>query len=86
MPKKRKTNVDLVKSLMNYSPQGALCQPFIVQAIESYCDKVIEDMPAIIEKDKREGNRPFVSNEAWLKIAKDTKERIELFYETGELK
>ena len=74
MAKKLKTNEDLVSDLMNYSPYGALCQAFITQAIENYCDTVIKWEPT--EADER----GFVSPTAWKGVATDIKKRMDEFY------
>lgn len=70
---KPKTNEDLVLHLMQYSPRGALCQAFIIQAIERYCDDVIKAGPEACDSG-------FISGEAWVDIASDTKRRIREFY------
>ena len=43
MARKLETNEDLVVDLLNYSPYGALCQSFIIQAIQSFASGVIEN-------------------------------------------
>lgn len=72
---KLKNNNDLVKDLMNFSPYGALCQMFIIQAISKYCDEVIAH--EITEKDER----GFVNPHAWKGTAEDIKKRMDDFYE-----
>lgn len=39
---RRETNIELVTRLMDYCPTGALAQPFILHAIEMYCQLVAE--------------------------------------------
>lgn len=39
---RRETNIELVTRLMDYCPTGALAQPFIMHAIEMYCQLVAE--------------------------------------------
>ena len=87
--KKQLTNEDLMKNLMNYSPYGALCQAFIMQGLETFCDHVISEKEKMI-KDEEEmmlQNRiPIVSVKGWVGIAEDIKERIRFFYDEGKLK
>jgi hypothetical protein len=71
--KKLKTNEDLVVDLMNFSPRGALCQAFIVQAIQEYCESVIKAGAEACDSG-------MINGQAWVDIAQDTKQRIEEFY------
>lgn len=73
---KLKNNNDLVKDLMNFSPYGALCQIFIIEAISRYCEEVKAHE---IEEDE-EGRIPFISPEAWKGVAEDISKRMEDFY------
>ena len=75
MPRKLKTNEDLVRDLMTRSPQGALCQAFVVQALQTYCKQVIEAGPAAFDS-------AMLSGQAWVGIAKDIDRRIEEFYKS----
>jgi len=73
------TNEDFMNDLMNISPYGILCQAFIIQAIEHYCDKMIADKERILAEDKENqdnGKISIVSHEAWIGIAEDIKTRI----------
>lgn len=36
------TNEDFVRYIMNYNPHGALVQAFVIQALSSYCELVLE--------------------------------------------
>lgn len=81
--KNLKTNEDLVSDLMNFSPHGALCQAFITQAIEYYCDKVIENKEESLKEEaenEANGKLSIVSQKSWIGIAEDTKKRIREFY------
>lgn len=40
----RKTNVQLVKQLMEHSKSGALMQAFVIEAISKYADLCIEQV------------------------------------------
>lgn len=73
MAKKLNSNEDLVRDLMNYSPRGALCQAFIMTAIEKYCEQVIA-----VGEDHFVGG--LINGKAWLDVAVDTKQRIDAFY------
>jgi hypothetical protein len=61
-----RTNTELVDDLMSYSPSGALCQVFILQAIEKYADAVLADESATL----REMEGGMISGEAWVRCAK----------------
>ena len=84
MRKKRiKTNEDLVRDLMNYSPYGALCQPFIMQAIREYAQEVVDEEENLLKKEKEDesnGRISIISTGAWVGIAKDITERMDEFY------
>ena len=74
-----KTNEEFVNDLMNFSPYGALCQPFITQAIEYYCDEVIKDKENLLaqeETDELEGKIRLISTKAWVGIAEDIKSKM----------
>jgi hypothetical protein len=73
------TNEDFMHDIMNFSPFGALCQGFIIQAIEYYCDEVIsqkDDLLAQDAKEVSEGKIRIISTPAWIGIAEDIKSRI----------
>lgn len=69
-PMKRETNEDLVVRLMNFSPFGALCQVFILQALEQYSKSVMEADPAELES-------PMISGQAWAGQARHIHAEIE---------
>lgn len=73
MKRNLKTNEDLVLDLMRYSPHGALCQAFIINAIEAYCDSVAKTGPEAFDGG-------LINGQAWVDIAKDVKSRIREFY------
>jgi len=78
-----KTNEDLIKDLMNFSPYGGLCQAFIMQGIQAYCQDVInqkEEMLIHEEQLKIAGRIPLISTEAWIGIAEDVQKRCNEFY------
>lgn len=73
MPKKLKTNEDLVRDLMNYSPHGALCQAFIMQAIQEFARQVAA-------KPASDFDSGFMHGATWVGVAKDVIKRCDAFY------
>jgi hypothetical protein len=67
-----KTNIEFVKWLMNYSPHGALCQVFIIEAIRHYAEQISHTKPPEPENDNG-----FISAIAWHNIAVDILNKIE---------
>jgi len=79
------TNEDFMYDIMNFSPYGALCQPFIIQAIEEYCKIIIAEKDEILkvaEKNRKKGKISIVNQEAWVGIAEDIHARIQEKYHT----
>jgi len=76
--KKLRTNEDLVRDLMNYSPYGGLCQAFITTAIEKYCEAVIKAGPEQFDSS-------MLNGATWVGIAQDTKTRMDAFYGRHEV-
>ena len=72
-PNKPRCNEDFVRDLMNYSPRGALCQAFIMHAIQRYAQQVAVADP----KDYDSG---FVNGQAWVDVAKDVEAKCKAFY------
>lgn len=68
-----RTNEDLVRDLMNYSPFGALTQAFIMDAIMSAAERTSQADPASIDN-------ALLSGAAWVATAKDIHERCNAFY------
>jgi hypothetical protein len=86
---KQLTNEDLIKNLMNFSPYGVLCQAFIMQGLESFCDNVIANKEKMIKNEEQmmiDGQIPYVSIQGWVGTAEDIKQRIRFFYDQGKLK
>ena len=87
MAKRLKNNLDLVKDLMTYSPYGGLSQAFIIQGIQYYCEKVLEDKEKLLkeqEENEKNGKIGIVSNTAWVGLAEDVKKRMEEFYSNNK--
>lgn len=68
------TNEDFVRSLMNYSPYGALCQVFVLEALDNYATRIL-NTPNYTDNDTG-----FISKKAWFGIAQDIKDKITTFY------
>jgi hypothetical protein len=68
---KRMTNVEFMIRMMEYCPQGALVQPFIITALQFYSDMIID-----MQKNNELPDMGFVDSDAWVAIAK---------YVTGEI-
>jgi hypothetical protein len=82
--KKQLTNEDLIKNLMNFSPYGGLCQSFIMQGLLEYAQYVIDNSEEILKNEEElatQGKMPIVSQKAWVGIAEDIAERIDMFYD-----
>ena len=66
---KRKTNVQFVKSIMEFSQHGALAQMFVIEAITKYAKACAEAKP----EDMDSG---FISGAAWQAVAKEIQGKI----------
>lgn len=73
MSKKLKTNTDLIVDLMERSPHGALCQAFIIQAVEQFAKQVAAKTPADFDN-------AMISGKSWHGIGVDITKRIAEFY------
>ena len=83
------SNEEFMHDIMNYSPYGALCQPFIIQAIEEYCKIIIAEKDEILKaaekkrkENRKKGKISIVNQEAWVGIAEDIHARIQEKYHT----
>jgi len=73
----RKTNVQIVKDIMEKSKYGVLAQAFVIEAIVKLIDQV-EAMPL---PDMQERFRySVISPEAWKEIAAEIKEKLADYY------
>ena len=71
------TNVDFLTRVSEWGcPTGPLVQPFIMHAIEHYCDEVLKH-------DASAFDTPFLSGEAWLKTAQWCKGEFNKRYAKG---
>ena len=64
---KRKTNVQFLKQVMEFSDHGALMQMFIVEGLRLYAEKVLADQDKLRESMK-DG---FIHPDAWIGCAKE---------------
>lgn len=82
--KNRKTNIEFVNDLMNFSPYGALSQIFVVQAIEHYAKEVNQELTDEvldeIDKNKDDNRISLVCNRSWRGVADNIIERLKKQY------
>jgi len=73
--KKRKTNEQVVKSIMTYSRRGALIQAFVIAALESYAKATIKAH----EHDELKGGAfgGLVDVDAWVDCGREILEKLE---------
>lgn len=66
-----KNNLQIVREIMTYSEHGALIQAFVIEALSSYSEMILNaNMP-------EDG---IVSPEAWKGCAKEVLEKLDNFY------
>ena len=68
---KEQTNEEFVSDLMNFSPAGALCQVFILEAIQYYSMQIVE-----IPDDDPAWERSFISLNAWKRQAQHCLDKL----------
>ena len=66
---KPKTNIQLVRHIMEYSQTGALKQAFVIEALYQYSQQILKDKEAWPQNS-------FVSQEAWQTCAKEVIDSI----------
>ena len=68
---KRKTNVEFITDLMEFSQHGAMMQAFVMNAIEQYAQQaMVERLP----------DKGFISPDLWQAIAKELLDKLEVHY------
>ncbi len=71
--KRIKSNTEFISDLMNYSQQGALIQPFVIEGIYQYAKQILEK--PLFDND-------FISSAAWTACAEEVldklKQRLEM--------
>lgn len=70
MSKKRPTNTEFVKSLMEFSRTGALSQMFIIAAIDNYSK-------ATLKATEADWDCKFIHFPAWQDCAREIQEKLE---------
>lgn len=73
MPK-RKTNVQIVKSIMEQSNHGALAQAFVIEAISRYAEQCANLNPKDYDQNS------FINMEAWKSLAIEIREKLDNEY------
>ena len=71
---KRKTNEQLVKSIMTFSRRGALIQPFVITALEKYSEWVVK---AHKQGELHGGVFGFINPDAWADCGREILEKLE---------
>ncbi len=71
----RKTNVEFVRDLMEFSRYGALAQLFIIDAISKQA-KAIAQMP-LEEVRQAFGENSFIHPDGWHGVAKEIHQKLE---------
>jgi hypothetical protein len=71
---KRRTNVQFIKHIMEYSKHGALMQAFVLDAIANRADVIAASKPEDFPE------HGMVAPEAWISCAKELKAAIEANY------
>lgn len=64
------TNVEFVTELMEFSPNGALSQLFIMEAIRKYAEAVSHAKPEEVDS-------VFIDGASWVRVAQDIKARLD---------
>ena len=77
MTDERKTNIDFVMEMMNFSKFGAMSQLFIMNAIDKMSSATAE---ADLDQLKKEMGDGMVSPEAWHGVAKEIQEKMKNHY------
>lgn len=72
MNKKTQTNVQLVKSMMEFSNYGALAQAFIMDAIGKHAEACSKIDLATIDREKW----AYILPEAWVGVAKEINQKL----------
>lgn len=73
---KRKTNVERITEIMEFSKAGPLAQSFIICAIEKYAAQVADNADEIRESMKNS----FIDGDAWIRTAKIVSAELDAAY------
>jgi hypothetical protein len=66
----RKTNVELVTEIMEFSEQGPLMQAFVIEALHKYSEMCVKAGPEKFES-------PFLNGESWVACARELKSKLD---------
>ncbi|MGE8454411.1 MAG: hypothetical protein ACN6OP_28140 [Pseudomonadales bacterium] len=69
-PATRKTNIQMVTELMEYSRFGGLAQAFVMDALAKHADRVATSDPDTLDT-------AFLSGHAWVGVAKEIKSKLD---------
>lgn len=69
----RKTNVEAITELMEFSKYGALAQMFVIDALTRHAEAVMEAPDSAFES-----MAGFIAPQAWRGVAKEIKEKLDL--------
>lgn len=70
---KKKTNVQCVKDIMEFSNYGALAQAFVMDALSKLSNAVSESDPKMFDN-------PFLNGEAWVGVAREIKGKLDAHF------
>jgi hypothetical protein len=71
MPKPRMTNTQLVREIMNYSEHGPLIQAFVLEALRSYSEMILQnDLP----------ENGFIAPELWKGCAQEVINKLDAHF------
>lgn len=69
-----KSNTEFLTELMEYSPSGAMMQLVVMQALISYCDKLISEEDLFLKMMEK---NPMISGPAWMAAVKELHAKLE---------
>ncbi|MDR1398123.1 MAG: hypothetical protein LBJ14_10400 [Desulfarculales bacterium] len=73
-----KTYDEFIKDLMTFSRQGALIQPFVIQALQFFSEAVLVSHESGILSERMRNS--FVHPEAWADCAREILEKMDVQY------
>lgn len=76
--KRAKTNVELVKEMMEFSPYGAMSQMFIIDAITKHAEAAATLTDEEVKQMQDRNN--MICMTTWRNVGKDIKARMDKFY------
>lgn len=73
MKQDKRTNIEVVTDLMEFSEYGALAQIFVIDALSKWSE-IIKD------KDPKEFENPLISGQAWVGVAQEINRKLNARY------